>query len=68
MLDYPKSHTGKDLARLEILDDEFKIRFVNGKSDETLVRTLLMFCLPEQEMLLVWPFGKYKSDCMDGNM
>jgi hypothetical protein len=38
--DYLKSHTVKDLVRLGILGDEFKIRFVNGKSDETLARTL----------------------------
>jgi hypothetical protein len=39
-LDYLKSHTIKDLVRLGILGDEFKIRFVNGKSDETLAGTL----------------------------
>jgi hypothetical protein len=38
--DFLKSHTVKDLVRLGILGDEFKIRFVNGKSDETLARTL----------------------------
>jgi hypothetical protein len=37
---YLKSHTVKDLVSLGILGDEFKIRFVNGKSDETLARTL----------------------------
>jgi hypothetical protein len=39
-LDYLKAHTIKDLVRLEILSDEFKVMFVTGKSDETLVRTL----------------------------
>jgi hypothetical protein len=39
-LDYLKSHTVKDLVRVVILSDEFKIRFVNGKSDETLAHTL----------------------------
>jgi hypothetical protein len=39
-LDYLKSHTVKDLMRVGILGDEFKSMFVNGKSDETLARTL----------------------------
>jgi hypothetical protein len=37
---YLNSHTVKDLMRLGILSDEFKLKFVNGKSDETLARTL----------------------------
>jgi hypothetical protein len=39
-LDYLKSHSIKDLVRLGILGDEFKTNFVNGKSGETLKRTL----------------------------
>jgi hypothetical protein len=39
-LRYLKSHTVKDLVRRGVLGDEFKIKFVNGKSDETLARTL----------------------------
>jgi hypothetical protein len=38
--DYLKTHTIKDLVRFGILGDEFKIRFVTGKSDETLAGTL----------------------------
>jgi hypothetical protein len=39
-VDYLKSHTVKDMVRAGILCDEFKNRFVNGKSDETLASTL----------------------------
>jgi hypothetical protein len=39
-VNYLKSHTVKDLVRVGILSDEFKIRFVNQKSDETLAGTL----------------------------
>jgi hypothetical protein len=39
-LDYLNSHTVKDMVRAGILSDEFKLGFLNGKSDETLARTL----------------------------
>jgi hypothetical protein len=39
-VDYLKSHTVKDLVRVGILSDEFKINFVDGKLDETLAATL----------------------------
>jgi hypothetical protein len=39
-LGYLKSHTVKDLVRVGILSAEFKSRFVIGKSEETLARTL----------------------------
>jgi hypothetical protein len=39
-LGYLEDHTVKDLVKNGILGDEFKIRFVDGKSDETLARTL----------------------------
>jgi hypothetical protein len=39
-VDYLKSHTVKDLVRVGILSGEFKIRYVDGKSDETLAQTL----------------------------
>jgi hypothetical protein len=37
---YLEDHTVKDLVKNGILGDEFKIRFVDGKSDETLAHTL----------------------------
>jgi hypothetical protein len=39
-VDYLKSNTVKDMVRAGILGDEFKITFVDGKSDEALARTL----------------------------
>jgi hypothetical protein len=39
-LDYLKSNTVKGMVRLGILGDEFNVKFVNEKSDETLARTL----------------------------
>jgi hypothetical protein len=39
-LNYLKSHTVKDLVSLGVHSNEFKIRFIDGKSDETLARIL----------------------------
>jgi hypothetical protein len=39
-VDYLKDNSVKDLVRLGILGDEFEDRFVDGKSNETLVHTL----------------------------
>jgi hypothetical protein len=39
-VDYLKSHTVKDLVRVGILSGEFKINFIDGKSDEALAQTL----------------------------